>query len=44
MEQVFLAFAQDSKGRTVYETLVGQKFAGLLQEGGERKVINMEAS
>src|SRR4030095_4409462 len=42
MEQVFLAFAQDSKGRTVYETLVGQKFAGLLQEGGERKVINME--
>jgi hypothetical protein len=43
MEQVFLAFAQDNKGRTVYETLVSQRFAGLLQEGGERKVIAMEA-
>jgi len=44
MEQVFLAFAQDSRGKTVYESLVEKKFAGLLMEGGERKVVNMEAA
>lgn len=43
LEQVFLAFAQDNKGRTVYDTLVSQKFAGLLMHGDEeRKVVNMQ--
>jgi hypothetical protein len=32
MEQVFLAFAQDNTGQTVYEGLVKRKFAGLLME------------
>jgi len=43
LEQVFLAFAQDSKGRTVYEGIKERKFAGLLMmEGDDRKVVNME--
>jgi hypothetical protein len=43
MEQVFFAFVQDSKGRTLYEAYEEKKFAGLLMPG-ERKVVHMEES
>jgi hypothetical protein len=42
MEQVFFAFVQDSRGRTLYEAYEEKKFAGLLMPGGERKVVHME--
>jgi hypothetical protein len=41
MEQVFFAFVQDSKGRTLYEAYEEKKFAGLLMPG-DRKVVHME--
>ena len=35
VEQVFLPFAQDSHGQTLYEAIRQKKFAGLLTEGGK---------
>jgi len=43
MEQVFFAFVQDSRGKTLYEAYEEKKFAGLLMPG-ERKVVQMEES
>jgi excinuclease UvrABC nuclease subunit len=33
IEQAFLAYAQNAKGQTIYETLVEKRFAGMLTEG-----------
>jgi hypothetical protein len=41
VEQVFLPYAQDSQGRTVYETLVDQRFKNLALPAPS-KVIKME--
>jgi hypothetical protein len=36
IEQAFLAYAQNARGETIYETLVEKKFAGMLTEGDSR--------
>jgi hypothetical protein len=42
IEQLFLAYAQDKEGRTIYETLVDQKFRGLALPAPSGKVIEMK--
>jgi hypothetical protein len=44
VEQVFLPYAQNASGQTVYEALLDRKFAGLtLPEPKDSKVVRMEA-
>ncbi|HEY2627025.1 MAG TPA: hypothetical protein VGI41_09785 [Candidatus Udaeobacter sp.] len=44
VEQVFLPYAQNASGQTVYEALLEKKFTGLaLPEPKDSKVVGMEA-
>lgn len=41
IEQVFLPYAQDSKGQTVYESILERKFTGLALPAPSQKVVEM---
>jgi hypothetical protein len=42
VEQVFLPYAQNAEGQTIYEALLQKKFTGLaLPPSGAQKVVNM---
>ncbi len=43
VEQVFLPFAQNASGQTVYEALVEKKFSGLALPAPSNKVVEMSA-
>ena len=43
VEQVFLPYAQNPSGQTVYEALIEKKFAGLALPAPKDKVIRLEA-